>query len=91
MTRKMILAGLLAATLCAAGTARADEADQCTQDCAAGKAKAGFADGQRATCVCVEPVSGMDPTVVDSSAQSPGAQDAGASGQAPDQSPSEDS
>lgn len=64
MKRKLLLltiCGLLA--LCFTNGALAEENDQCASECDGGKTKVGFADGDRATCLCVEPGEGMEATV----------------------------
>ena len=63
MKRRLMLAMLSGAILAAASTAVAEDVDQCENTCPDGQQLAGFADGNRATCLCVDPSPGMDETV----------------------------
>lgn len=78
MNIKTLLAITMALTI-SAGQSYASEdegtADQCATECADGLKKVGFGDGDKARCTCVEPVAGMVDTVVDETAQAPGAND----------------
>ncbi len=70
MRKTLFIAALLLAT---AGPALAAGEDQCATDCPSGQKKAGFADGDKATCLCVDESEGMVETVVEA-AESPSAE-----------------
>lgn len=59
--RKVLIIALFAAL--PATQALADDPNYCTEECPDGKVKVSFSDGNKATCVCVEPGPGMQETV----------------------------
>ncbi len=73
--KKYLMMGALLLGSLITQSALADEGDQCENDCPSNQKKVGFADGTKATCICVEESSGMDETVPDYSVQGPGPSD----------------
>jgi len=71
MKKTLFIAAFL---LSIAGPALADDEDQCALDCPDGQKKAGFADGDKATCLCVDAGEGMVETV-EEPADAPGPND----------------
>lgn len=74
MKRLMLLAATCGMLWLGTSSALAEETDQCENSCPDGQKLAGFADGNHATCFCVDASAGMEDTV-EASAESPSASD----------------